>query len=127
MRPLSYPQTDVFFLCYSIIHPGSLENIRRKWQPEIQHLCPGVPFVIIGTKLDLRDDPDYIARLAEQKLKPVTYEQGLELAKSVGALFYCETSSLTRKGVTCLFDEAINTVLYGRVLPTRNSSTCSMM
>ena len=129
LRPLSYPQTDVFLICYSIVSPQSLENIKHKWQPEIQHHCPGVPFVVVGTKLDLRDNPDIISRLAEKKLKPVTYEQGLELAKSVGASFYCETSSLTRKGVRCLFDEAIKTVLYGgRVPPARNSSSsCSIM
>lgn len=31
LRPLSYPQTDVFLLCYSVASPASLANIKPKW------------------------------------------------------------------------------------------------
>ena len=143
LRPLSYPQTDVFLLCFSITNPNSFENIRTKWRgpgaresrrgappgppggaaraprarggprahrgpgrrpprgararrpprrgldrggrralapratarppltrapdryPEINHHAPGVPFILVGTKLDLRNDPDTIARLQQ--------------------------------------------------------------
>ena len=30
LRPLSYPQTDVFLICFSIISPASYENVRAK-------------------------------------------------------------------------------------------------
>ena len=30
LRPLSYPQTDVFLICFSIISPSSFENVRAK-------------------------------------------------------------------------------------------------
>ena len=30
LRPLSYPQTDVFLVCFSIISPSSFENISAK-------------------------------------------------------------------------------------------------
>ncbi len=30
LRPLSYPQTDVFLLCFSVVSPPSFENIRTK-------------------------------------------------------------------------------------------------
>ena len=30
LRPLSYPQTDVFLLCFSLISPASFENVRTK-------------------------------------------------------------------------------------------------
>jgi GTPase SAR1 family protein len=30
LRPLSYPQTDVFLLCFSVVAPNSFENIREK-------------------------------------------------------------------------------------------------
>ena len=36
LRPLSYPQTDVFLVCFSIISRASLENIKTKWVPEIR-------------------------------------------------------------------------------------------
>ena len=30
LRPLSYPQTDVFLVCFSIVNPASFENTKEK-------------------------------------------------------------------------------------------------
>jgi len=30
LRPLSYPQTDVFLVCFALDNPSSLENVRAK-------------------------------------------------------------------------------------------------
>uniref|UniRef100_A0A8D0VDF6 Rac family small GTPase 3 n=2 Tax=Sus scrofa TaxID=9823 RepID=A0A8D0VDF6_PIG len=32
LRPLSYPQTDVFLICFSLVSPASFENVRAKPQ-----------------------------------------------------------------------------------------------
>ena len=40
LRPLSYPQTDVFLMCYSVISETSLQNIRSKWIPEVRQSYP---------------------------------------------------------------------------------------
>uniref|UniRef100_A0A7N5K0S5 Rac family small GTPase 2 n=1 Tax=Ailuropoda melanoleuca TaxID=9646 RepID=A0A7N5K0S5_AILME len=84
LRPLSYPQTDVFLICFSLVSPASYENVRAKWFPEVRHHCPSTPIILVGTKLDLRDDKDTIERLKEKKLAPITYPQGLALAKEIG-------------------------------------------
>ncbi|WP_411025091.1 GTP-binding protein, partial [Salmonella sp. s54836] len=57
LRPLSYPQTDVFFICYSVVSPASFENVFTKWLPEIKHHCPDTPYLIIGLKNDLLSAP----------------------------------------------------------------------
>ena len=31
LRPLSYPQTDVFLVCFSVVSPASFENVKEKW------------------------------------------------------------------------------------------------
>jgi hypothetical protein len=41
LRPLSYPQTDVFLVCFSIVSPTSFQNVKTKWVPEVKHHCPG--------------------------------------------------------------------------------------
>uniref|UniRef100_A0A452UKF9 small monomeric GTPase n=1 Tax=Ursus maritimus TaxID=29073 RepID=A0A452UKF9_URSMA len=87
LRPLSYPQTDVFLICFSLVSPASYENVRAKWFPEVRHHCPSTPIILVGTKLDLRDDKDTIERLKEKKLAPITYPQGLALAKEIGHLW----------------------------------------
>lgn len=30
LRPLSYPQTDVFLVCFSVVAPASFENVKEK-------------------------------------------------------------------------------------------------
>lgn len=63
LRPLSYPQTDVFLVCFSIVNPASFENVRAKWFTEIKFYCPDTPIILVGTKCDLRDDMQILERL----------------------------------------------------------------
>lgn len=35
LRPLSYPDTNVILMCFSVDSPDSLENIPEKWTPEV--------------------------------------------------------------------------------------------
>jgi len=107
LRPLSYPQTDVFLICFSVMSPASFENVKEKWNPEVNHHCPGVPCIIVGTQIDLREDPVLLEKLARQKQKPIEYTQGDKLARELGAVKYVECSALTQKGLKNVFDEAI--------------------
>jgi cell division control protein 42 len=107
LRPLSYPQTDVFLVCFSVVNPASFENIREKWVPEINHHCPKTPFLLVGTQIDLRDDPSSIEKLARNRQKAITIEQGEKLAKELKAVKYVECSALTQRGLKNVFDESI--------------------
>ncbi|XP_039543819.1 ras-related C3 botulinum toxin substrate 1 [Pimephales promelas] len=91
--------------------PASFENVRAKWYPEVRHHCPNTPIILVGTKLDLRDDKDTIGKLKEKKLTPITYPQGLAMAKEIGAVKYLECSALTQRGLKTVFDEVIRAVL----------------
>eukprot|EP00954_Amorphochlora_amoebiformis_P024921 1369608-Amorphochlora_amoeboformis.AAC.1 len=35
LRPLAYPQTDAFILVYSVDSKTSLDNVIKKWNPEV--------------------------------------------------------------------------------------------
>ncbi len=105
LRPLSYPQTDVFLVCFSVTSPASFENVREKWFPEVHHHCPGVPCLIVGTQVDLRDDPSVREKLAKQKMSPVRKEDGERMAKELGAVKYVECSALTQYKLKDVFDE----------------------
>ncbi|KAF6719640.1 Rho-related GTP-binding protein RhoQ [Oryzias melastigma] len=83
LRPLSYPMTDVFLICFSVVNPASFQNVREEWVPELQEYAPSVPYLLIGTQIDLRDDPKTISKLNDMKEKPITSEQGQKLAKEV--------------------------------------------
>ncbi|CAD0097011.1 unnamed protein product [Aureobasidium vineae] len=90
LRPLSYPETDLLFVCFAIDCPNSLENVMDK--------------------SDLRNKRTCIDLLKTQGLTPVTTHQGQAVAKKMGAL-YMECSSKEMTGVHEIFEAAINTVV----------------
>eukprot|EP01101_Sappina_pedata_P002695 TRINITY_DN1290_c0_g1_i1.p1 TRINITY_DN1290_c0_g1~~TRINITY_DN1290_c0_g1_i1.p1 ORF type:complete len:194 (-),score=47.07 TRINITY_DN1290_c0_g1_i1:15-596(-) len=111
LRPLSYPQTDVFLVCFSIISHSSLENVKQKWAPEAKHNCPDTPIILVGTKTDLRTNDEILQRLAERKQAPISFEQGTKAAKEIGALEYFECSALTQVGLHDMFQQAVRFAL----------------
>ena len=111
LRPLSYPQTDVFLVCFSLTSPASYENVRSKWFPEILHHCPYTPIILVGTKLDLRENKEIVEKLKQTNLVPITTVQGLQMGKDIKAVRYLECSALSQKGLKLIFDVAIRAVL----------------
>ncbi|KAI6682910.1 hypothetical protein NL676_028823 [Syzygium grande] len=109
LRPLSYRGADVFVLAFSLVSRASYENVLKKWIPELQHHAPGIPIVLVGTKMDLREDKHYLAD--HPGLVPVTTSQGEELRKQIGATYYIECSSKTQQNVKGVFDAAIRVVI----------------
>ncbi|CAD6585870.1 MAG: Rho GTPase protein rac1, partial [Cyphobasidiales sp. Tagirdzhanova-0007] len=85
LRPLSYPQTDVFLICFSLVSPPSFENVKTKWYPEIQHHAPNIPVILVGTKLDLRGDAQTKEKLAERRMEPIQYMDAVALKDEIGA------------------------------------------
>ncbi|NP_001279411.1 rho-related GTP-binding protein RhoG-like isoform X1 [Callorhinchus milii] len=112
LRTLSYPQSNVFIVCFSIASPSSYANVRHKWQPEVSHHCPNVPILLVGTKKDLRNDSETIRKLKEQSLSPTTPHQGVTLSKQIRAVKYLECSALLQEGILEVFAEAVRAVLY---------------
>ncbi|CAK7568108.1 MAG: Rho GTPase [Sporothrix epigloea] len=55
LRSLSYDDTDLIMLCYSVDSKDSLENVESKWVGEITDNCPGVKLVLVALKCDLRE------------------------------------------------------------------------
>ena len=63
MRPLSYPEANVFLICFSTVNPASFENVKAKWLPEVKSHCPNVPIMLVGTQMDLRNDASTLEKL----------------------------------------------------------------
>ena len=86
----------------------------EQWVPEITHHCPKTPFLLVGTKNDLRDDAGTTEKLAKTKQKAITVKQGKELARELKAVKYVECSALTQEGLKNVFDEAIQAALNSK-------------
>ena len=119
-------QTDIFLLCFSVVSPPSFENVRAKWNPEITHHCPGTAKLLVGTKVDLREDKDTMDRLADKKMSPISPEQGEHMKKEIGAYKYLECSALTQQGLKNVFDEAIRTVLNPTLDKPEKKKKCTL-
>ncbi|KAL4065398.1 P-loop containing nucleoside triphosphate hydrolase protein [Scleroderma yunnanense] len=113
LRPLSYPESDVILIVFSVDFPVSLGNVQDKWYPEVAHFCEGTPLLLVGTKTDLRRDEQTRRMLAAQGQVPVTPEQGADVAKEIGAK-YIECSAKTGTGVQDVFNLALKESMKGR-------------
>jgi Ras family protein A len=113
LRPLSYPDSHVILICFGIDQPDSLDNVVEKWVPEVIHFCsqPRVPYLLVGCKKDLREDRATLEKLARVGQRPITAEQGREVAQRCGARMYLECSARTGEGVLAVFQNATRTAL----------------
>lgn len=111
LRPLSYPQTDAFLVVFSVTNPTSYKNVEDKWIPEIRQYCPNTPIILVGTKMDARNDPQMIKHLQARNQQAISYEQGMQLAQRINAFRYVECSALTQNGLDTVFQSAIRSVV----------------
>jgi len=110
LKPLSYPGTDVFIICFSLTSPESFDNVKSKWVPEVTHFNPKTPIILVGTKLDLRDNEETIASLKQHNLAPISLAKGEKLLKEINAYKYVECSALTQRNLSLVFEEACKAV-----------------
>ena len=125
LRPLSYPDTDVILMCFSIDSPDSLENIQEKWTPEVKHFCPNVPIILVGNKKDLRDDENIKRELAKMKQETVKTEEGTSMCEKIGGFAYLECSAKTKDGVLNVFRTATRAALRTKV--KKKKIKCSVL
>ncbi|CAH2042171.1 unnamed protein product, partial [Iphiclides podalirius] len=124
LRPLSYPDTDVILMCFSVDSPDSLENIPEKWTPEVKHFCPNVPIILVGNKKDLRNDPATINELRKMKQEPVKPQEGRAMAEKINAFAYLECSAKSKEGVREVFETATRAALQ---VKKKKKTRCSLL
>eukprot|EP00475_Leptophrys_vorax_P013843 TRINITY_DN201_c0_g1_i2.p1 TRINITY_DN201_c0_g1~~TRINITY_DN201_c0_g1_i2.p1 ORF type:complete len:194 (-),score=50.40 TRINITY_DN201_c0_g1_i2:48-629(-) len=128
VRHLCYAETDVFLVCFSIDFPPSLQNVRSMWYAEIQRHCPGTPILLVGTKLDLRGDPETISKLESNGLKMIGKEEALAVAKEIGAEEYHECSAVTQEQLKTVFDRAVHVGLNNKKISSgRSNGKCTIL
>lgn len=131
LRPLSYPETNVFLVCFSVTSVASLGNVEEKWIPEVHHHCPEAPIILVGTKADLRENPDELARLEANGEKVVNEESVKKIirdqkSKGVKLSKYIECSAIHQKNLKGVFDEAIRIALFGEPNDNRKGRNCKI-
>jgi hypothetical protein len=82
LRSLSYSDTHVIIICFSVDNRDSLENIPSRWIEELQDGCPRAKLMLVALKCDLRDDE---VALKKGNDKPILYEE----VEKKNELFIC--------------------------------------
>ena len=110
-----YTHTNILFIItpyYTSILTQA--NIKEKWMGELGEHAKGIPFVLVGTKTDLRDDENTQRELAERDQTTVTRTQGAELAEEIKAVAYVECSAMEGSGLKEVFHGAVRAALANR-------------
>ena len=123
LRPLSYPNTDIFIICHSVANPVSLQNIFNKWIMEIRKYSPDAPFLIVGTKSDVRFDESMLNKLRKrsiqiwstEKINDYINQQVRDLGPHMKPAYTLECSAkTTQNNLQDVFNTAMKVVLTKR-------------
>jgi len=106
-----FPNTHVFVVCFSVVHPDSFHNVKQKWLEELRKAAPDTPFILVGTKIDLRNDEDTIKKLQDKGKEPISVKVGKSRAKEIKARLYLECSAKDVASVNEVFRQAIKLVM----------------
>ena len=101
MRPLSYSNSDIVILAYSIDDRASFNNIRKKWIREVKHFAPKSKRLLLGTKLDKKNSVE----------DEITTEEIEEMTQRIGAFDHLGCSADDNINVTELLNIILDKLL----------------
>jgi len=126
LRPLCYPNTDFFLICFAVDDRDSLRCVEEEFYPEVAHFCPDALKFLICTKIDLRaQDGTYGEEGPKRNI--ISYEEGSDLATKLNFKAYIECSSLTGEGVSKLFKKAVEEALNHPIVKKKKKTKCLLL
>ncbi|EFC37007.1 ras family small GTPase [Naegleria gruberi] len=112
LRPLSYPQTNLFTMNYAINDFSSLKYLVEHLMWECTLGAPTATFVVVSTKNDLKDSLYWNSLFYSTTVdEPISKEEGIEFTKAIGAVSFIETSAKTGEG-TIDFDKRLGLLTH---------------
>jgi Ras-related C3 botulinum toxin substrate 1 len=110
IRPMSYKEADFYLLFFSVVNPTSLENVKLRWVEEIKFNSPNIPYFLVGTQIDSREQEDIVLELEQKGKRPISTKEGQQVAQEIGAVGYFEISAREMQ-FGDIFDELIRHVI----------------
>lgn len=135
LTPRSYPQVDVFVICFSVMDRASLNKIKEQLVPKIAYHWRFVPLLLVGTQIDQRRGLETLQKLHTLRgdqsgvsQSVVSLEEGRATAREVEASNYHECS-VKQKGLKDVIDAAIQVArmkhgMWKCVFPNYNALRC---
>lgn len=123
LRPLSYPRTNIFLVCFAINSLTSFANIKHKWIPELRHHASNVPYVLVGLKTDIRRSHP------NESDKHVSRAEAQKLASEIGAQAYFECSAMvdSYESIRDIFIQATTIGIGNKTDKKRQTKKCIIL
>ena len=113
LRPIAYTNTDCFLVCFSLVDKNSLKQACTKWIAEVKATAKSCPCILVGTKMDLRDEREQENDPVKMK-DVVTNEELKKWAAQYNFQAAVECSAKDRKGLNSVFLTAFKVVFQVR-------------
>ncbi|EDV29372.1 uncharacterized protein TRIADDRAFT_18429 [Trichoplax adhaerens] len=131
VNAIRYKSCTFVVFCFSLVSPDSLESIREHWIHQINEDCRHVPKILVGTKLDLRNQDNSSGQVVSNghnhvKINYVTTNMGKGVADEIGAQCYLECSSLDGEGRYEVFDQVIK-IAIDQNKKANHGKSCNLM
>lgn len=106
-------QAHCVILCYSIDDKQSFSNITSRWC--LGHLkeLQSVPYILVGTKGDLREERGEVSQKSGESLK-----------EKIGANAFVECSARVHLNVTDVIEQAVRAVKNGPLRTAGSRQSC---
>ena len=119
LRMLSFPNTDVFLICFSLVDPKSFNHALNKWLPEVQEQCPNAIKIFVGTKTDLFREEDQKINMRHRPIvlpESIVVIYQIQMRSKIAATGhqFLMCSALCQDGLTHVFDESIRQTIRKR-------------
>eukprot|EP01095_Lingulamoeba_sp_RSL-Kostka_P010284 TRINITY_DN3674_c0_g1_i1.p1 TRINITY_DN3674_c0_g1~~TRINITY_DN3674_c0_g1_i1.p1 ORF type:complete len:184 (-),score=52.10 TRINITY_DN3674_c0_g1_i1:17-568(-) len=118
LRPLCYPGTDIFIICFSLSSITTFKNIETKWLPELQQHSQNVPIILVG--INKEDDSD-----SEDDDIIVSKKEAVKLAKKIKTK-YLECSLSNDEEIKNIFKQSINVILSNNKNKNNKNNNCTI-
>ncbi|XP_067682669.1 cell division control protein 42 homolog [Haliotis asinina] len=109
LKMFSYQECEVVLLCFSTCDRGTFHSVSDLWMAELKrhskHCKQKRPVILVGTKIDLR---------VGNEDSEVSTDEGVQLAKVIGADCYVECSSRDQKALKEVFQHVVFSALKFR-------------
>lgn len=90
-------RSNVAIVCFSIVHSEG-NNSLEYWIENIRRYNDGIPIILVGTMIDLRDDEEFKKNM-HHTMKIMSFHDGIELAKRNNCVLYYEVSTVLGIGI----------------------------
>ncbi|KAH8828727.1 hypothetical protein DL96DRAFT_1595448 [Flagelloscypha sp. PMI_526] len=112
-------RVQVNMLCFDVTNLNTLDKAATSWLRQIRteaslHKGPlrdHIRILLVGTKIELRDDEKVLDKLRDVRAAPYQRFQGEAYAEYLGLSGYVECSTVTMEGVSEVFETAVQLAL----------------